>query len=183
MTNDPEFWLLKVAAALLVGLLFFSCVRDSQAAITNEAPSSFVQADALLREASMVAAVRWRHRGFQACLPTINVYDEDEPGVAARGALGCTIWFDRAFRDRIWTTYNDRRQPFYGRAAALTLLCVAAIHETGHTLGMDHYPGTVMDAVFNVQRPSRECKRWVKYKMTDTALGRHYVRIILKNKP
>jgi hypothetical protein len=161
------------AFAVALILFAFVSVRDSPAAIASGEHSTGVHADALLREATVVADIRWRHMGRRGCGPRVMVYDEDAPFVVARGDQnGCQMWFSRRYRDRVWEIYNDRKASFYERADALAELCAVAVHERGHNLGLDHHDDTVMTASATYAPMTRECRYWVRYKMSQTAIGR-----------
>ena len=155
-----------VLTALVVALL----AAPARAELVNQAPATFVYADALLREAVVEADKRWHRRGYVPCAGEVFVYDEHErppdprDRPVARGEInGCNVFFDRRYRDLVWARYTNVRIDRIARRSVLAGLCSSATHERGHNLGFEHKAGGVMLAP--PLRAPWQCKRWAAWKL------------------
>jgi hypothetical protein len=141
---------------LLLVVLALAVPAQASAQVTNMQPAS----DGLLYAAIEVADEWWADQGQLPCKADVYVHDEAQAYVAARATYpedGCYVTWSRSYVAQVRGTLAG---PFDFRRWAYEQLCMAAIHERGHNLGLRHSPGIMAAVDMGGHPPVGRCRAW-----------------------
>jgi hypothetical protein len=151
--------LLIVAAGMLALLLLFcanAAAQDFGSTVGNPQRAT----DGMLYAAVAVADEWWAAQGQYPAPAEVYVYTEREPAsvIARAEQPGFRVLFERRY-----VRSMRRELARSGRRWRMNLLgglCMSAIHERGHNLGLRHDAGGVMSAFLGDHPVVGRCRSW-----------------------
>jgi hypothetical protein len=170
---------MRATIPILLWLLFGSNAMAQEPVDLQRyvAPSNASQltntgADYLIRSAMAVSHGYWMNEGFVPKKLDLYAYDSPDNSKVARAEdNGTKVYFDRAYRNWIWSVYKDKKETLAYRRRIVRKICIIATHEEGHTLGLGHtnIPWTLMYWTNDKMIAPEECTTWANrmvYKPT-----------------
>lgn len=124
-------------------------------AVAAPARAQQIPSDARLDSAVFVAVDFWAERGVTGCPGGIVAHGWRKLSVAGHSSQ-CHIWINAVIQKAA------NNGPWWLRIMDATTECALVVHEVGHSLGIEHTNGGLMDPVYWAHSPPYDCRRWAR---------------------